>query len=306
MPGQITGTVQFKGGVPSPNAVTVYLESEMGEIIEQTPLKGNSRFEFRELARTRYVVRAKAPGYRDATNRVDLTLMPTMSTLLTLYAERDETPGAPQGLGSTQASVPVGALLVPENAQREFAKGEEAIKSNSPEEAVAHFQKAIKIYPQYFLAHHTLGTLYMDQHKWGEAEKALKRCLEIDDKSAPTYAALGTVYNRQGKPAEAQPLLERSVELAPKAWSAHFELGQALAAQNKLAAAEGEYRQAHELEPNFPLVHILLGNLALQRRDLPAARAEFQHFLDLAPNHQLAAPVRQKVADIDRALQAQP
>ena len=306
IPGQINGMVHFKGGVASPGSVIVYLESEMGEIIQQASLVGNSRFRFEGLERTRYVVRAKAPGYRDATNRVDLTLMPTQSAMLTLYAETQDTPGAPAGLGSTEATVGLQALMAPEGAMQELAKGEEAVRDNAPEKAVAHFQKAIEIYPEYYAAYHMLGTLYMDQQKWPEAEKALKRSLEINDKYAPGYAALGALYNRQGKPAEAQPLLERSVAMEPRAWSAHFELGQAFAAQNKLAEAEAHYQEAHDLEPKFPLVHILLGNLALRKRDLATARQEFQHFLDLAPDHPLAAPVRQKVADIDKALGAQP
>jgi len=306
IPGQINGMVHFKGGVASPSSVIVYLESEMGEVIQQASLVGNARFRFEGLDRTAYVVRAKAPGYRDATNRVDLTFMPTQSTMLTLYAETRDTPGAPAGLGSTEATVTVGTLLAPEAAQQELAQGEEAINQNALPEALTHLRKAIEIYPQYYQAYHSLGTLYMDQQKWDEAEKALKRSLEINDKYAPSYAALGALYNRQGKPAEAQPLLERSLELEPRAWQSHFELALALLAQDKAAEGEAQCRQAHELEPKVPLVHIVLGNLALRRRDLMTARQEFQHFLDLAPDHPLAAPVRQKVADIDKAVGAQP
>lgn len=301
--GQINGMVHFKGGVASPSSVIVYLESEMGEVIQQASLIGNSRFRFEGLDRANYVVRAKAPGYRDATTRVDLRLMPTSSALLTLYAEPSS---APAGLGSTQPSVAVGTLLVPESAQQELAKGEDAVSQNALPQALVHFEKAVEIYPQYYQAYHSMGTLYMDQAKWPEAEKALKRSLEINDKYAPGYTALGAVYNRQGKPAEAQPLLERSVELEPRAWQSHFELALALLAQDKAAEGEAQCRQAHELEPKVPLVHIVLGNLALRQRDLMTARLEFQHFLDLAPDHPLAAPVRQKVADIDKALGAQP
>src|SRR3989338_7679652 len=204
IPGQINGSVQFKGGAAVVNSVIVYLESEMGEIIQQASLVGNARFRFEGLERTRYVVRAKAPGYRDATNRVDLTLMPTQSAMLTLYAETQDTPGAPAGLGSTEATVGLQALMAPEGAMQELAKGEEAVRDNAPEKAVAHFQKAIEIYPEYYAAYHMLGTLYMDQQKWPEAEKALKRSLGINDKYAPGYAALGALYNRQGKPAEAR------------------------------------------------------------------------------------------------------
>ena len=307
IPGQINGSVQFKGGVAVTSSVIVYLESEMGEVIQQSSLIGNSRFRFEGLERTRYVVRAKAPGYRDATYRVDLSLLPTASAMLTLYAETQDTPGAPQGLGSTQPSVAVGTLLVPENAQQELAKGEEAVNQKALPEALAHFERAVEIYPQYYQAYLSMGALYMDQAKWPEAEKALKRSVELNDKFAPGYTALGAVYNRQGKPAEAQALLERSVELEPKAWQAHFELAQALLMQNKVAEAEAHCRKVHELEPNkTPLVHFLLAKISLSKGDRATARAEFQHFLDLAPDHPLAAPVRQKVAELDKALAAKP
>jgi len=306
IPGQINGSVQFKGGIPSPNSVVVYLESEMGEIIQQASLVGNARFRFEGLDRAPYVVRAKAPGYRDATYRVDLRLMPTASAMLTLYAETQDTPGGPAGLGSTEPTVTVGTLLVPESAQQEFAKGEESLNQNALPEALGHFEKAVEIYPEYYQAYLSLGTVYMDQAKWAEAEKALKRSLEINDKFAPGYTALGALYNRQGKPAEAQPLLERSVELEPQSWQAHFELAQTLLLENRTAEAEPHLGRAHELKPEFPLVHFLLGKISLAKRDLVTARTEFQHFLDLAPDHPLAAPVRQKVADLDKALAAKP
>jgi tetratricopeptide (TPR) repeat protein len=306
IPGQINGSVQFKGGAAVVNSVIVYLESEMGEIIQQTSLVGNARFRFEGLDRAPYVVRAKAPGYRDATNRVDLRLMPTASAVLTLYAEREDTPGAAAGLGSTEPAVTVGTLLVPEGAQQEFAKGEESLTQNALPEALAHFEKAVEIYPEYYQAYLSLGTVYMDQAKWPEAEKALKRSLEINDKFAPGYTALGALYNRQGKASEARPLLERSLELEPNGWQAHFELAQTLLLQNKAGEAEPHLWRAHELEPKFPLVHFLLGKISLGKRDLATARSEFQHFLDVAPGHPLATPVRQKVAELDKALGPKP
>lgn len=306
LPGEITGSVQFKGGVPEPNAVTVYLESEMGEAVDQTRLKGNSRFEFRGLARTRFTVRATAPGYRDATAQVDLTMMPMASPLLTLYAEARNTPGAPQGLGSTEPTVPVSTLLIPEGARQEFTRGEEALNQNARAEAFTHFQKATELFPQYYQAYLSLGALYMDDQKWDDAEKALKHSLEINDKYAPSYAALGAVYNRQNRPADARPVLERSLELEPNNWQAHFELGQTLLLEKKDAEAEPHLWRAHELQPKFPLVHFLLGKLSLAKHDLAMARTEFQHFLDVAPDHPLAGPVRQKLAQIDQSLPAKP
>ncbi|MCI0355990.1 MAG: tetratricopeptide repeat protein, partial [Acidobacteria bacterium] len=305
LPGTISGTVHFKGGVPVPEAVTVYLESEIGEMIDQTSLRGNSRFEFRQVARTRYVVRATAPGYREATNRVDLTLMPAQSTMLTLYAVPDETPGGQRGLGSTEASVPVAALLVPEGAQRELAKGGEALQQNAPEKAVEHFKKAIEIYPEYYQAHLSLGALYMDQQKWAEAEGSLKKSIEINSQYAPSHAALGALYNRTGRAEEAIPELERSLELNPNSWQAHFELAQALLATGKAQEAEPHARRAREMEPKQPLTYLVLGNVLLRQNNLTGAKQEYQSFLEVSPDSPLAGQVREKMAEMDRQM-AQP
>lgn len=305
MRGQINGSVQFSGSAATLDSITVFLESEMGDVIQQTHVVGNGRFEFRELQRRVYVLVAKGPGVREARARVDLTLSPTQSVILTLYPpESNRTPPPPSGVGGP--AVALQTLLAPENAQREFVKGEKAMKDNSAKNALKHFQKAIELYPQYYQAYQSLATVLMDQQKWAEAEQALKQSLAINDQYAPSYAALGAVYNRLGKPAQAQTALERSVQLDPRAWQAHFELAQALMAQGKVAEAEAHARRCHEMEEKFPLVHIVLGNILLRKGELKPGREEYQHFLNLAPDSPLAAAVRDKVGQIDQALARNP
>jgi len=50
----------------------ISLQSGAGEIIQQATIEGGGQFQFQNLRRQVYYVTAKAPGYREATQRVDL------------------------------------------------------------------------------------------------------------------------------------------------------------------------------------------------------------------------------------------
>jgi len=303
--GEITGFVQFTGGQGNMNSVTIYLEDSMGSMIQQITPVGTGRFEFRGLERTRFRLVAKAPGYREYVTTVDLILVARANVILALTPEKPES-GRPTSGAPGPALVSVETFQVPPQAREEFEKGQTAAKSDKMEEAVRAYRRALEIHPQYFESYEALGTLYMDQQKWPEAEDNLKRCLEINSQYAPAHAALGALYNRTGRAEEAIPELERSLELNPNAWQAHFELAQALLAKGQAQEAEPHARRAREMEPKQPLTHLVLGNVLLKRNDLAGAKQEYKSFLEVAPDAPMAGQVREKIAQMDRHMEQPP
>jgi tetratricopeptide (TPR) repeat protein len=299
IPGEITGFVQFSGTQGSMNSVTIYLEDDMGGMIQQSTPLGNGRFEFRGLPRARFRVVAKAPGYHNHTMAVDLTLVARANVVLSLQSEKtfDERKAAsPAG----PALVAAQSYQVPPDARREFEKGQKAAHENKIDEAVQAYRRALEIYPNFAEAYEALGTVYMDQQNWPEAEENLKKSIELNSQFASAHTALGALYNRTERAPEAVPELERSLELNPNSWQAHFELAQALLATGKAEEAEPHARRAREMEPKQPLTHLVLGNVLLRRNDLTGAKQEYHSFLAAAPDSPLAGPVRDKIAEMDR------
>lgn len=62
-----------------------------------------------------------------------------------------------------------GGAAVPEKAQKEFNKGNEALAKEDTAKALDRFQKAVNIHPQYAEALNAIGSVHMRQ---GENEKA--------------------------------------------------------------------------------------------------------------------------------------
>lgn len=303
--GEIHGNVWMAGSNRPPDGTILTLSSDAGEVIQQVTPEGGGRFQFTYLRRGVYYVTARAPGFHDGTQRADLFTIKRMSLFFTMVPKREK--GKPEPTG-TDAVVDQRQLLIPEKARKEFEKGARDVigERPNPESGLKHLRKAVELYPDYYEAYSLMGTAYMDQQKWPEAEEALKKSLKLNDRYAASYFALGAMYNRQGKPAEAAAVLEKGLEIEAKGWSGHLELAQSCLSLNQVEKAEDHARQAHELAPKFPLVHIVLANTLLRRQDLKGARQEYQHYLDSAPQGPLAGQVRGVMEKIDVALKNAP
>lgn len=297
----INGFVRARGSSVPPPGTVVTLQLVGGGTENQVVPGGNGRFAFESLSNSIYYVVAKAPGYREASQRVDLVTNRRFTVTLTLVPEPGPGAGQPSvGLITNRD------IAIPKDARNEFEHASDLLRERKLPDAISHLQKAVRLYPEYYEAYEVLGTAYMDEQKWPEAEQALKRSLEIDDQYAPAYVALGATYNRQGKFADALPLLEKAEQLDPESWLCHLELAQSLLPQGKMEEAETHARLAHEKNTQFPLVHLALANVALAKGDLRLGREECEHFLKLVPEGPLAQMVKAKLAEIVSTLAQTP
>ncbi|MCI0461385.1 MAG: tetratricopeptide repeat protein [Gemmataceae bacterium] len=296
---EINGYVRAQGRSEPPPGTVVELQGSGGGVDQSVRPDSSGRFTFSSLGKYIYYVVAKAPGYREASQRVDLVTMVRATVHLNLVPEATESPT------EAVAVHPVSEreLAIPAEARKQFEQGARMLmQEKKPQQAIPHLQKAVKIYPDYYEAYQLMGTAYMDQQKWPDAEQALKKSIALNDQYAPSLVALGAVYNREGRFADALPVLEKAEKLDPDSWLCHLELAQSLLPQGKVEEAEPHARAAHEKNPQFPLVHLAMANLGLAKGDLALAREECQHFLNLVPQGPLAEMVKAKMNEIDTAL----
>lgn len=301
--GNISGFVYAAGSSQPPPGVLVSLQSDAGEIITQITPEGSGRFQFSGIRRGVYYVTARAPGYREASQRADLILIRHTTVQLVLVPDRRNPPQAP-----AQASpVDQRQLRIPEPARKEFERGaRELFEKKDTVACMPHFQKAVSLYPEYYEAYHLMGTVYMDRKEWDQAEQMLNRALELNQDFAPAYFALGAIRNQQGKPAEAEKFLLRGLELQPEAWQGHLEICQTYFSQGALPQAREHAIRAHELKPELPVVHLVLANIYVAETSYAPARTEYQHFLERAPQSPVAERVREQIRQLDRALGSSP
>jgi tetratricopeptide (TPR) repeat protein len=209
--------------------------------------------------------------------------------------------------GSKRAELPAGTVnaqdaAVPENARKEFSKGQDLLlKENKVEDAVSHLRKATEMYDGYAQAYSLLGLAYLHMGMPKEAHAALEKAMKLDPNSGPAYLTYGMLLNAEKDFAGARKALERGVELQPDAPEGHFELAKACFAQGEWQAAEPHALKAVALQANLAPAHILLGNIALKKQDKDGALKEFREYLRIDPKGPFAGGVAQMIQKLEQA-----
>lgn len=163
------------------------------------------------------------------------------------------------------------------------------------EQAIAQFQKAIELDPNYARAWSALAeTLVLMPEYTGtsyagyasQIEEAIARALELDPNSVQAYTARG-YYNasalRRWKEAERD--YQRAIELDPKyatawQWFAEMEMQTGGSGDSGVAKAE----RALELDPASPIIHLVLGNTYRHNGQTEKALEHYWITLSMAPD----------------------
>ena len=152
-------------------------------------------------------------------------------------------------------------------------------------DAVAHYQRALVLRPDYAEAHNNLGLILNEQGKREEAVAHYECALAIRPDYANAHSNLGTALAAQGRIADATTHLERALVLDPNHANAHNNLGLALAAQGRIADAIAHYERALALNPRHANAHNNLVMALIAQGSTADAIALFERALVLNPGH---------------------
>ena len=84
------------------------------------------------------------------------------------------------------------------------------------------------------------GAQFIMQGRYAEAERELKKAIEINPMNATAHGNMGGVFLRQGQPYEAIPWIEKALELDPRLEGVPQALAQARAMALKKLPASGK------------------------------------------------------------------
>jgi len=117
-------------------------------------------------------------------------------------------------------------------------------------EAVAQFEKAVGLKPDFAAARANLGGALAKAGRLDEALVKLRKALESDPGYAPAHCHLGLVLSQRGDAEGAIREWQSALDLDPKYAEAHFSLGDVLDAQGRTAEALAHWRDGIDLQPN--------------------------------------------------------
>jgi tetratricopeptide (TPR) repeat protein len=297
---EINVQVRYPNGTAAPRGIHVRLESEEGGAADDCITETGGKCRFLPNSSGMYIVRLNQIGYKEVS--VHVNLVDSLRGFVTLDLKPDHPealPETPDGVSGD--SISAADLSIPENARQEFEKGQVAMKENKLGAGISHLRKAVKLYEAYPMAYTLLGTAYLEQKNWKDAETALEKSISYDSSSADSYLALGAVFNQTKNYPQAETALLRGLDLKPEASTGHYELAKTYWAMGRWREAAPHARKAVAGMPDVASPHVLLGNILLRENNPQGALSEYQEYLRLDPNGSMAPGVRQMIEKLEKS-----
>lgn len=147
--------------------------------------------------------------------------------------------------GSTEAAIAPSEL---QSAEENFHAGNAYYEARQWDQAIAAYQKAIELDPNYQAAYANLGVTYYQQQQFDLAASQYEKALELNPKDGEVAYNLGVLYLQQalsqgGEPnpellSQAVSQLQLANEMSPELAEPYFSLGVAYFALNQSAEAK--------------------------------------------------------------------
>jgi tetratricopeptide (TPR) repeat protein len=177
-------------------------------------------------------------------------------------------------------------LSAPKNARSAFEKAQEHIAARRLPDAEKELRKAVELYPKYAEAWHDLGAVLQAQNKAAEARKAFLEAVAADDKYVVPYLSLARLSATEKNWPDTLDRTTTLLRLDPYSYpQAYYYRAVAQYNLNDFDGATDSARQAVKLDTAHatPLAEQLLGMLLLRKEDYTSAAEQFRNYMQHVP-----------------------
>ena len=190
-------------------------------------------------------------------------------------------------------------------------------KAGKLPEAIADFEEALRIEPDYAEAHNNLAHALSRVGRIQDAIRHYEQALQINPYWAVAHNNLGNALRRVGRVDEAISQYEQAVRLDPELAAAHYDLAVTLKQVGRVDEAIRHYQEAVRIDPDLARAQNNLGNALLQSGKIEEAIGHLEQAIRIAPGYVeaynnlgnallLAGNVAEAVRQYQRALQIAP
>ncbi len=282
----VSGKLMLPAG--NMNCSTIIVELELTELqpIDVTYTDASCTFRFNKVAPGSYMIHVNVDGFEELHHTIEVNFGGVMgSTLLQLVPSpgrlvrgpRDTSQGGTADVTELMGQYPRKAVSLYEKAIENKKKGKNS-------QAIEQLEQAIKIAPNFFHAHNSLGVLYKLTGRLEDAETEFVRAHQINRYSPEPLINLSGLYLEEDQPERAMKVSEEAVQTNSRSAPALFNLGISLYKLAKLDKAEAALKKALEIAPKMFQIHLALANVYLKLRRFDNLLDHLNTYLEENPN----------------------
>ena len=246
-------------------------------------------------------LRAEAPGYVSSTIDLEqhLSGMVEVGTIVM----------SPAGSQSSEGfTVSVASLAAPENAKKNFAKGQDQAKKGRWAAACDYFRKAVQVYPRYAIAWLELGRAQMHQNDFMGAQQSFQSATTQDSKLLPAYIELARLQAAQKQWKALAATTANLVQLAPETAAVYWFLDSAANYNlENLQRAESSAERGLRLDGGHrvPQLEHLYALILGTKQDYALAAQHLQNYLRMSPHAEDLHDAQNQLAEFERLASGQ-
>lgn len=188
----------------------------------------------------------------------------------------------------------------PKKAVKEFDKGLKADRGNKFDEAILHYQEALKIAPDFYPAHNNLGSDYLAKSDFPSAQAQFESAIKLNQSDPEAYLNLANVQLQTKNYDAALKNVEEGLRKNPNSALGKFLLGSIYERMARFNEAERALREAINIDPTMSRVRLELVNLYLAEKRKPEAEAELRDFVKTFPDDPMTPKARQVLEKLQK------
>lgn len=189
-------------------------------------------------------------------------------------------------------------------ANAHYTLGKAALDDGQVDQAITHFEAALKLDPDFIEAHHALALCYFSQHKLEEAKDAAQAALKVDPTYQPALSFLQAIVPQESKQTRqsAHPVENTEQEIRPVQSehteppaqdteldiSKEMERGLVYLNNKQYSQAEAAFKKVIKASANDATAHYNLAQTYLEMGAYSDAKREADTTLRLSPQYQPA------------------
>ncbi len=170
----------------------------------------------------------------------------------------------------------------PEDPIAHYNLATELDHAGQVQEAIEHYQLALRFKPDYASAHNNLGMAFASLGRLPEAIEQYQKALQSVPDYADAHNNLGNALSNLGRLPEAIEQYQQALQQKPNYATAHYNLGLTLARTGRIQEAADEYQKAIEINPELTQAHQNLAFVLAQLHRSSEAIASAKTAIELA------------------------